>query len=91
MYQFTSRLLIRSMRTDIIYRPTWVKPGFADIHSISLKIKRMEKKMQYAVNLNYDVSLRYIVLKLLHDYFHSVQCIGSNHHYFVIYNKCEIT
>lgn len=51
----------------------------------------MEKKMQYAVNLNYDVSLRYIVLKLLHDYFHSVQCIGSNHHYFVIYNKCEIT
>lgn len=47
--------------------------------------------MQYAVNLNYDVSLRYIVLKLLHDYFHSVQCIGSNHHYFVIYNKCEIT
>lgn len=89
MYQFTSRLLIRSMRTDIIY--TWVKPGFADIHSISLKIKRMEKKMQYAVNLNYDVSLRYIVLKLLHDYFHSVQCIGSNHHYFVIYNKCEIT
>lgn len=89
MYQFTSRLLIRSMRTDIIY--TWVKPGFADIHSISLKRKRMEKKMQYAVNLNYDVSLWYIVLKLLHDYFHSVQCISSNHHYFVIYNKCEIT
>lgn len=38
---------------------------FAHIHSISLKIKRMEKKMQYAVNLNYDVNLRYIVLKLL--------------------------
>lgn len=36
---------------------------FAHIHSISLKIKRMEKKMQYADNLNYDVNLRYIVLK----------------------------
>lgn len=55
------------------------------------KNKKDGEKMQYAVNLNYDVNLRYIVLKLLHDYFHSVQCIGSNHHYFVIYNKCEIT
>lgn len=58
------------MRIDIIY--IWVKFGFVDIYLIFLKIKRMEKKMQYVVNLNYDVSLRYIVLKLLYDYFYSV-------------------
>lgn len=58
------------MRIDIIY--IWVKFGFVDIYSIFLKIKRMEKKMQYVVNLNYDVSLWYIVLKLLYDYFYSV-------------------
>lgn len=58
------------MRIDIIY--IWVKFGFVDIYLIFLKIKRMEKKMQYVVNLNYDVSLWYIVLKLLYDYFYSV-------------------
>lgn len=58
------------MRIDIIY--IWVKFGFVDIYLIFLKIKRMEKKMQYVDNLNYDVNLRYIVLKLLYDYFYSV-------------------